>query len=206
MLAYAGMQGWPTDDYVDREHPVQKAILETFSQMASLPPGEIEQGTDGCSAPNFATPLYNTALAYARLADPISLTEKRAAACRTITTSMAARPDMVAGHGRFDTKLMEVAEGRIISKGGAEGYQGIAIMPGALSQDSTALGIALKISDGDHAKRARAAVALEVLQQLGALSDVQLASLSGFGPTIPIHNWREIEVGHGHPTFTLERN
>jgi L-asparaginase II len=206
MLAFARMQGWPVEDYIDPEHPVQEAILETFSQMASLSPSNIAQGIDGCSAPNFAAPLYNVAMAYARLADPGSLHPKRAAACRTITTSMAAHPDMVAGPGRFDTKLMEVAEGRIISKGGAEGYQGIAIMPGALSPESPALGMALKISDGDRASRARAAVALEVLHQLGALSDDQLASLSEFGPVIPIHNWREIVVGHGRPTFTLERN
>lgn len=62
------------------------------------------------------------------------------------------------------------------------------IMPDALSPGSSALGIAIKISDGDHANRARSGVALEVLKQLDALSQSQLASLSHFGPEFPLHN------------------
>ncbi len=206
MIAYARMQGWPAQDYLDHNHPVQQAILATFAEMVELPKDEVTLGTDGCSAPNFAVPLYNAALAYARLADPSRLTAKRATACRTITSSMIAHPDMVAGPGRFDTILMGVASDRIISKGGAEGYHGIAIMADALSPGSPALGIALKISDGDRAGRARTGVSLEVLRQLSALSNSQMESLSDFGPTLTIHNWREIKVGEGRPTFTLKRN
>ncbi|MCH7663208.1 MAG: asparaginase [Chloroflexi bacterium] len=206
MLAFARLQGWPAQDYIDPNHPVQQTILATFSEMVSPSQNEVALGTDGCLAPIFAIPLYNAALAYARLADPSDLTPKRAAACETITSSMAAHPDMVAGPGRFDTELMEAALGRIISKSGAEGYQGIAIMADALSPDSPVLGIALKISDGDRAGRARTVVAVEVLRQLGALSNSQLDSLSDLGPTLAIRNWRDIDVGEGRPTFTLKRS
>ena len=110
---------------------------------------------------------------------------------------------MIGGPGRFDTRLMEVTSGQIVSKGGAEGYQALGIMPGALGADSPALGIALKISDGDLRSRARPAVSLEILHQLKALNPKQESELSEFGPSQPIKNWREIEVGETNPAFQL---
>jgi L-asparaginase II len=195
--------------YIDPRHPVQRQILKTFAEMCRMPASEVKLGTDGCSAPNFAVPLWRTAMAYARLSDPVAgkvQPEERAAACRTITSAMMFNPDMVAGPGRFDTRLMEVGQGKIIAKGGAEGYQAVGLLPGAMGGDSPALGIALKISDGDLKSRARSAVTLEVLRQLGALSSKQLALLDEFGPRRPIYNWRKIEVGESRPDFQLMRS
>ena len=193
--------------YIDPRHPVQQEILHTFAQMCELPVEQVALGTDGCSAPNFAVPLKNAALAYARLSDPeMGRVEppERAAACRAITSAMIFNPDMVGGPGRFDTRLMEVGRGRMVVKGGAEGYQGVGLMPGALSPGSPAIGIALKISDGDPKGRARPAVTLEVLRRLGALSDADLDLLGEFGPELPVLNWRKLGVGEGHPSFELE--
>ncbi|MFN2143987.1 MAG: asparaginase, partial [Anaerolineales bacterium] len=161
---------------------------------------------DGCSAPNFALSLYHSALAWARLADPetAGLPESRAEACRTITGAMTAYPFMVGGPNRFDTQLMTLAEGKIVIKAGAEGYEGIGLLPGALGPGSPGLGIALKITDGDGYGRARAAVSLEVLRQLGALSPEQLAALGEFGPSRPVKNWRKLDVGEMRPVFTLK--
>ncbi|HEX9029017.1 MAG TPA: asparaginase [Anaerolineales bacterium] len=206
MLAYARMEHLSTADYIDNEHPVQREIRQTFANMCALPVEQVALGIDGCSAPNFAVPLRNSALAYARLLDPVAgqvQPPARAAACRTITTSMMENPDMVGGPGRFDTRLMEVARRRILIKAGAEGYQGIGLAAGALGSGSPALGIALKIGDGDARAKARPAVVLEVLRQLGALSAAELALLAEFGPTFPVLNWRKIEVGEGRPCFEL---
>jgi L-asparaginase II len=163
-------------------------------------------GIDGCSAPNFAIPLRNAALAFARLCDPITgrvQPDTRVDACRKITGAMRANPEMVGGPGRFDTRLMEVADGKIVSKAGADAFQGIGLMPGALGPESPALGIALKISDGDDRKMARTAVAMEVLRQLGVLSESQMIELAGFGPEYTLENWRAITVGHAYPNFRL---
>lgn len=203
MLAYARMQGWSTTEYLDPSHPVQENILRMVAEMCDLAPGQVFTGTDGCSAPNFAVPLKNAALAYARLSDPSGLPPERAIACRRITAAMASHPDMVGGPGRFDTLLMQASEGKIVSKGGAEGYQGIGILPGVLGPGSPALGIVFKISDGDTKNRARPAVALEILGQLGALTASQMGSLSRFGPIFPIRNWRKIIVGQARPCFEL---
>ncbi|HEB66032.1 MAG TPA: asparaginase [Chloroflexi bacterium] len=201
MLAFARMIGAPTADYVNPSHPVQQRILHTFAEMCGLAPSQVALGTDGCSAPNFAVPLRSAALAYARLCDPSALPPARAAACRKITAAMTAYPEMVGGPGRFDTALMRLGGGKIVSKAGAEGYQGIGLLPGALGSGSPALGIVFKISDGDARKKARSAVAVEILRQLGALDETQLQALASFGPRFPIHNWRKLQVGEGYPVF-----
>jgi L-asparaginase II len=67
------------------------------------------------------------------------------------------------------------------------------------------MGIALKIADGDARNKARAAVTLEVLRQLGALSAAELEALSDFGPHFPLLNWRKILVGKAYPVVELSR-
>ena len=209
MLAFARMQDLPLKDYINPNHPIQRNILQTFAEMCELPLDQVAVGTDGCSAPIFAIPLYNAALAYARLCDPVAGNVKpksRLQACRTISAAMTTHPVMVSGPGQFDTSLMEITQGRLLSKGGAEGYQGIGLLPGALGPDSPALGIALKIADGDPKARARSAVSIEVLRQLGALSRSELDALAKFGPTFPVRNWRKLVVGQARPCFKLKQN
>ncbi len=212
MLAHARLRDLPLDTYLDPTHPVQQDILKTFAEMCDLSPQEVALGTDGCSAPNFAVPLYNAALAYARLCDPRDLPTTRAEACRTITSAMTSHPEMVAGPGRFDTRLMEVGDGRIVVKSGAEGYLAMGLLPGVLGEGAPGIGIALKVSDGDLPRRGpggtprdrvRPAVALEMLRQLGALDAESLKKLAEFGPRRPVYNWRKLTVGESRPEFRL---
>jgi L-asparaginase II len=206
MLACALMRELPRQDYINPGHPVQAEILQTFAEMCGIPEQQVAVGIDGCSAPNFAVPLYNAALGFARLCDPAAgdvQPEARAGACWTIVSAMIAHPDMVGGPDSFDTQLMNTTAGRILAKGGAEGFQGLGLLPGALGAGSPALGIAVKISDGDPSSRARHAVSLEVLRQLGALAATDLETMCNFGPTIPVYNWRKVLAGEGHPSFQL---
>lgn len=215
MLAHARMRGLPISDYVNPDHPVQKTILETLAAICSYPEDKIEIGIDGCSAPVHAMPLFNAALGFARLCDPRGLSVDRATACRRITASMMANPIMIGGEGRFDTRLMEVCSGRIIAKAGAEGFMALGVMGGALGAESPGIGIMVKIADGDLSirkgngesyNRARPAVALEILRQMGYISDKELAALSeDFGPIRPITNWRKLVVGEARPVFTMQR-
>ncbi|MDH5605537.1 MAG: asparaginase [Anaerolineae bacterium] len=206
MLGLAKMKGWPLETYLERDHPVQQAILEAFSEMTGVAAGEIEIGTDGCSAPNFAVPLYNAALAWARFADPSALPEDRARACRQAAEAVTAHPEMVAWEDRFDSAAMRAGSGMLLVKGGAEGYLAMGLLPGACGDHSPAMGIVLKVSDGDASGRARPAAALEILRQLGALSQTQLDALKDYGPNKDITNWRSLVVGEMRPCFTLKRN
>lgn len=215
MLAHARLRGLPISDYVNPEHAVQQTIVETIAEMCGLPAAQVEIGIDGCSAPNFAMPLYNAALGFAKLCDTRGLSVERTAACRRITAAMMAYPDMVGGPGSFDTRLMETCSGRIICKGGAEGYLALGILPGALGADSPGIGAVIKIADGDLSirrpdgstyNRARPAVALELLRQLGAISEKELEGLAEFGPVKAVTNWRKLVVGESRPIFTLQRS
>ncbi len=203
-LAHALLRGFSKEDYINPHHPVQQTVIQTFAEMTGYPADQIAIGVDGCSAPVFAVPLYNAALGFARLADPSGLPEARAAACRKITHAMTATPFMVAGPGRFDTIIMEIGQGKIVSKGGAEGYQALAILPGALGPDSPALGITYKVVDGDVNGRARPVIAVELLRRLGLLNDEQIkASLAQLAAR-PVNNWRGLEVGEIRPAFELK--
>lgn len=212
MLAHAKMRVLPLENYLDINHPIQQDILASFAEMCLLPVKEVELGTDGCSAPNFAVPLYNAALAMARLCDPRELSKERASACRKITSAMTTHPEMVSAYGEFDEQLMKVGEGKIVCKRGAEGYQIIGLLPGVLSPDSPGIGIALKVSDGDasrtsldlvHIPRVRPAVTLEILRQLEVLSSKQEQALALFGPERPVKNHRGIVTGRSRPVFQL---
>jgi L-asparaginase II len=212
MLAHARLRDLPLDTYLNYDHPIQKDILASFAEMCLLPSNQVELGIDGCSAPNFAVPLYNSAYAFARLCDARELSKTRANACRQITRAMTTHPEMISAPGEFDCRLMQVGEGRIICKRGAEGFQGIGLLPGAIGPDSPGIGIAFKVSDGDLGQRrldltgysrVRPAVAIEILKQLGALNQAQLDELSEFGPVKPVKNHRDIVVGESRPTFTL---
>ncbi|MCB9134918.1 MAG: asparaginase [Anaerolineales bacterium] len=204
MLASARYHHWAIEDYVNPAHPLQQSIRTIFAEMCHLPPDAVHVGIDGCSAPNFAVPLYNAALAYARLCDPTGLPAARANACHTITHAMTTHPVMIAGPGEFDTRLMEATGGRIVSKGGAEGYQGLGLMPGVLSPDAPGVGITLKISDGAARGGVRAAVVMEVLRQLNVLSPQEWETLSAFGPGLPVYNYRKLLAGEGRPCFTIQ--
>jgi L-asparaginase II len=214
MLAYAQLRGWPLDSYLDLEHPLQQEILAAFAGMCGIAREHVELGVDGCSAPNFAVPLYHAALGFARLCDPSGLPQARAAACAQITAAMTAHPEMVSGPGEFDCELMKAGAGRVVCKRGAEGYQTIGLLPGALGADTPGVGIAFKVSDGDASRmsfdletrsRVRPAVTLEILRQLGALGPDLMESLAAFGPVKPILNLRGLVTGESRPVFELGR-
>jgi len=210
MLAHAKMRNLPLENYLDIQHPIQQDILTTFADMCGLAVDQVELGTDGCSAPNFAVPMYNAAFAFAKLCDPHALTETRASACRKITAAMTAYPEMVSGYGEFDEQLMKAGDGKIVCKRGAEGYQIIGLLPGVLSADAPGVGITIKVSDGDATRmgsdlestnRVRPAVTIEILHQLGVLSSEMEQALAAFGPNKSITNHRGIVTGKSYPVF-----
>ena len=82
---------------------------------------------------------------------------------------MGRAPEMVAGPGRFTTRLIAATRGRVVGKEGAEGFYAMAVL------GPVALGIAFKVADGGE--RGRDGVALEILRQMGSLSAEEFAEL-----------------------------
>jgi L-asparaginase II len=204
MLAQAELLGVSKGKYTEIDHPVQQGILDVFSEMCGLEQKDLGLGRDGCSVPTFFIPLYHAAWAWARLVDPVRLQPLRAKSCTQITTAMVNHPYFVAGEGKLDTRIMETAPVKVISKTGAEAYQAIGVFPDAIKPGSPALGITLKIADGDQGQRARKAVTLEVLRQLEILTQAELDQLSDLGPIQTIHNQAGIVTGEAKPCFQLQ--
>ncbi|MEA3327458.1 MAG: asparaginase [Chloroflexota bacterium] len=203
MLAHACLRGLDKENYLDPNHPVQVTIRQVLGEMVGLAPDEMPLGIDGCSAPVYGIPLRAMAQAVASLADPIKLDPVRREACNKITMAMMNNPVMIAGEGMFDTELMTRLSGKVFSKGGAEGYQIVGIMPGVIEEGSPGIGIAVKIADGDHKSRARSCVILTILSTLGVLSEKDLEQMTAFG-CIPIYNARQLVVGQVRPGFSLD--
>ncbi|MEM7519793.1 MAG: asparaginase [Pseudomonadota bacterium] len=172
-------------EYLDLDHPVQRACLEAFERVTDAPsPGH---GIDGCSAPNFATTLHGMARAMAHFAAaPDGSAEAR------LHQAMRRYPAHVAGDGRACTELMQATGGTIALKTGAEGFF-IAILP------EQKLGIALKAACGTT-RAAECAIAA-LLVRLGALEAAHPATLKRMNA--PIRNWRGIRTGTLCPAQAL---
>lgn len=150
--------GEATAGYAGAAHPVQRRLRRVLSDMTDCDLSDAPQGIDGCGIPVLALPLNAMALGMARMADPSELDPVRAAAAKRIVAAMTGHPFLVAGSGRFDTRVMEAAGDLAIVKTGAEGVHA------AILADA-GLGVALKIDDG--AKRAAEVMMAAVLDGLG---------------------------------------
>ncbi len=159
-LTLARHLGWPTEGYIGVTHPVQQRVLGVLESLYGLDLTDAPRGIDGCGIPTLAVPLGNLALAMARLVAPDDQTERRREACARVCRAMAAEPFMVAGSGRFCTRVMDATAGRALVKTGAEG-----VFAGALPE--LGLGVALKVEDGTT--RAAEAAMAHLLDRLGAL-------------------------------------
>ena len=190
MLAVAKHLAAALESYEDFDHPVQKGISSTVARFAEIPETEIAIAVDGCAAPNFALPVSAMARSFLNLVSPPeSFDQTSRLAADRIVSAMTKFPELIGGTERLDTMLMQAAEGRIISKVGADGVWLCGVLPS--EKYPTGLGIALKIEDGDD-KRGRPVVAVEALKRLGILSTNDLPELS----PMPIKNRRGDKVGH----------
>lgn len=163
MLAVCQQRHWPINNYLERKHPVQQLILGKVAELLRMPAEEFLSAHDDCGAPTYLMQLSQMASLYALLASSNNVDMER------IVRAMTHHPTMVAGEGEFDTELMSLAPGELVSKSGAEGVQCI----GRLGEG---MGLTIKVMDGS--KRAKYAVAIHLLQQLGWITPSAADSLS----------------------------
>lgn len=155
MLALCQQRNWPLESYLHRNHPLQVLILKTFADLLGMPADEFIAAHDDCGAPTYLMPLSQMATLFAKLTSGDNLEMER------IVRAMTHHPNLVAGPEAFDTELMRLTEGTLVSKSGAEGIQ-------CIGREGQGLGLAIKVRDGS--KRAKCAVAVHLLKQLGWLT------------------------------------
>jgi L-asparaginase II len=187
MLLACRALGLDAADYVAPSHGLQLSILDWTARFCGIDPATIGVGIDGCSAPALRLSLHAAARGYAALADPEAsgVGSMAAELAGHVVRAMTSAPFMVAGPGRFTTRLMEVTGGRVLGKEGAEGFYAAAV------RGPVALGVAIKVADGGE--RCRDGVVIDVLRQLGSLSGAEVEELGVFHrPAIRNHAGRAV--------------
>lgn len=197
MLAACIAKGYDTEAYNSFNHPVQKDILREIAKMCEIDEEKILIGTDGCTVPVHAMPLYNAALGFAKLSKPDELDSETKAACERIFSAMNNAPLMVAGTGGFCTELIKNAHGKLIGKLGAEGVYCVGLK-------EKGLGIAVKIEDGNYS-RAIAPAVLRCLHDLDILDESETEALAAYEKANVYNNVGNI-VGEIKADFHLEKN
>lgn len=194
MLAHCVACGFGKDDYLSFEHPLQQSIRAAVAEFTAVPAAELVTGVDGCSAPNYAVPLFRLAQAYARLAaETVDATYGRAP--RTLADAMTAHPEMVSGEGRADLALAKAGRGDWICKVGAEGVQAIGVR-------SRGWGIAVKVADGSA--RGLLPATIGALEQLGLLDDATRHALRPWARP-QLRNVRGTATGEAYGVVVLDK-
>lgn len=195
MLALAKFRGYNIDDYERITNPVQQEILKTIAEFTGEDANSIPIAIDGCGAPIYLLPIYKIALSYARLAMYSQKPESPYYnSCKTVFNSMAQYPVIVAGDYEFCTELMRVTTGKLIGKVGCEAVYCLGIKEGGL-------GICIKIVDGNE--RAVYPVVIQVLRELGILSNTEFKSLKPWYRQVLKNNLGE-EIGEIRPSLSLK--
>ncbi len=194
-LAWCVQHDQSLDGYLEPGHPLQRAVRACVARAAGLDESAMRDGTDGCSAPNFAMPLVNLAQAYARLAGTEYAAQggEFAESFNALAQAMVAHPRLVSGTGRNDDAFMRAGRGDWVTKVGADGVQ-------AFASRSRGEAFVIKIADGS--KPALFAATVEVLEQLGWMDDAQRAELEPWRAR-EIKSIRGVKVGDRRSVFQL---
>ncbi|MEU0335895.1 asparaginase [Streptomyces sp. NPDC006193] len=160
MLWTARLNGWSLKDYLDPEHPLQRAVAATVEELTGQRVARVT--VDGCGAPLFAVSLHGLARAVARIASAAPGTPGA-----RVADAMREHAEMASGAGRDVAALMRAVPG-LLAKDGFEGVE-VAALP-----DGRA--VAVKIADG--ADRARVPVTAAALARAG-VDPALLADFAG---------------------------
>lgn len=174
MVATCASAGWPTDGYLNLDHPLQVAITERVERMIGAPVDAI--GVDGCGAPAHMMSLVELARAFRTIA-----TSSSGSSATRVRRAMTSFPAMVGGPARDVTRLMLGVPG-LVAKDGAEGVFAVALADGRA--------VALKVADG--ANRPRPPLMRAALGALGV-------DLSG----VDENTWAASILGHGRPVGSV---
>lgn len=156
MLLACMVNGWPTESYLDAQHPMQQLVRDVVERLTG--DKVVATGVDGCGAPVFAMALSTLARGIQRIAtasdgSPFALYRNAA----SLKNAVLANGWAIDGPGRANTIVID--ELGIFAKLGAEG-----VMVMAAPDGST---VALKVLDGSL--RAATIVALSLLADAGAV-------------------------------------
>lgn len=159
-LLACAQNGWPIENYLDPQHPVQLQVRDVIERFCGERP--LLTGVDGCGAPVFAISLAGLARGFARIrtssaSSPFALYRNAGILADAVLSEGWA----IDGPGRPDTVIVDQLG--VFTKTGAEGIIAMAAPDGTTA--------AVKILDGSP--RAAALVSLSLLVDAGAVPQDQ---------------------------------
>jgi L-asparaginase II len=173
-------------DYASPTHPAQRLYRDVLSEFTGVDADRLPAGTDGCGLPAIALPIGLMAKAMARLGVAQAVSPQRRAAARRVVNAMAAHPDHLASRDSTLARLIRYCDGNVVAKTGAEGYLVACVR-------DRALGIAIKVADGDSSGRAKVGVLARILGRIHALPTEEAELLiAAVEPAITDSNGREV--------------
>ena len=181
MLALAKYLEVETEGYINKQHPVQRAILEYVSELSGE--SDIQTETDGCSAPTPFMTLKTIAELFQSLASCKKPELKR------VYDSMVSYPELVGGTNHFDSMFISALDGRGVTKVGGESIRGISLN----TEKYGPIGVSIKILDGSF--RAMPLAVMKLLEHLELLSEDEKNKLHKF-KTKKLTNHNGLQVGH----------
>jgi L-asparaginase II len=188
-------------NYARPDHPAQKLYRDILSEFTGLDADALPFGGDGCGLPALGLPIAAMARAAARFGVGQAVSEKRRAAVRRVLHAMASYPDHLAAKDSPTARLIRYTSGNVLLKGGAEGYLLACVR-------DKALGIAIKVADGDASGRAKMGVLARMLGRVGALATEEAELLiAAVEPALLDSNGREIgkvEITVARPAATTQ--
>ncbi len=183
--------------YVMPGHAVMREVTASLRDATGFDLSRTARGTDGCSIPTYAIPLRHLAHAFAKVATGQGLDADRARAAKRLRQAAARAPQMVAGSGRFDSRVMQQFGERVFCKVGAEGVY-CAALPGA------GLGVAIKMDDGNTARAAEVAMAAVIERFVPMQGDDEATFMRSLSD-LALRNWNGIDVGRLRATEALRQ-
>lgn len=184
------------ESYYKSSHPLQREIVETLISVCGIERNDLEIGIDGCGLPTHQFPLRKLAQGFSNLALPNSiLNQTYVNAFKRIRNSMMSHSEMVGGDNSFDTDIMNNMPGKVVTKAGAEGVQGIGLV-------NSGIGIAVKVEDGNA--RGASVVAMEVLRQLNFINNKEYELMNAYNKP-DVMNVSGLKVGEIIPDFKLDK-
>lgn len=186
MISSCIMEKMTTNNYVDMNHPYQKIIreyLEFFTETKIL---NVQKGVDGCSAPQYAFPLKNISIAMINLIKHYNENKEYTEEIKILLKAIKKYPQLTGSKNIYPSQLMAATNGKIFSKGGAEGVL-------LFAHKEKRIGGIIKVIDGNE--RALPSVANEIFKKLKIINKSELSKLSGWSNQ-KIFNHAKIKVGN----------
>jgi L-asparaginase II len=168
-LTVARRIGAPAAGYDDPAHPAQRLYLDALSELLGRDAAALPRGWDHCGLPALALPIADMARAAARWAAVAVKSEARHVAIRRLQEAIRAFPDHLSGRDQYTGRILRATGGRVLVKGGAEGYA-VGFVP------DRELGFAVKMADG--AARAKMGVVAALLCRIGLLEPAAAETLA----------------------------